>query len=130
MFPSSSPAAKPTFNTALIEAMQFPSAHVDRVLHDGDTVAPRRHSSHRAPHRQATPGAQPRGPSMNGTRKVHGRILHVVIVGSPNVNPGYKLVGNKAYPQIASDYKHGFAVLEELALRHFSRRARRLLRPH
>ena len=40
--------------------------------------------------------------------------LHVVIVGSPNVNPGYKLVGNKAYPQIASDYKRGFAVLKSL----------------
>ncbi len=43
-----------------------------------------------------------------------GKTLHVVIVGSPNVNPGYKLVGNKAYPQIADDYQHGFQVLEEL----------------
>ena len=33
--------------------------------------------------------------------------LHVVIVGSPNVNPGYKLVNNKTYPQIAADYRHG-----------------------
>ena len=44
----------------------------------------------------------------------NGRILHVVIVGSPNVNPGYKLVGNKVYPQIAADYKRGFAVLNNL----------------
>jgi metallo-beta-lactamase class B len=43
-----------------------------------------------------------------------GRTLHVVIVGSPNVNPGYKLVGNKTYPQIASDYAHGFQVLKSL----------------
>ena len=43
-----------------------------------------------------------------------GRTLHVVIVGSPNVNPGYKLVGNKIYPQIAEDYKRGFAVLKSL----------------
>ena len=42
------------------------------------------------------------------------RLLHVVIVGSPNVNPGYKLVGNKAYPHIAQDYAHGFAVLKSL----------------
>jgi len=43
-----------------------------------------------------------------------GRTLHVVIVGSPNVNPGYKLVDNKAYPQIAADYHHGFQVLKSL----------------
>jgi metallo-beta-lactamase class B len=43
-----------------------------------------------------------------------GKTLHVVIVGSPNVNPGYKLVGNKEYPQIARDYAHGFEVLKSL----------------
>jgi metallo-beta-lactamase class B len=41
-------------------------------------------------------------------------MLHVVIVGSPNVNPGYKLVGNKQYPQIATDYEHEFEVLKSL----------------
>ena len=43
-----------------------------------------------------------------------GRALHVVIVGSPNVNPGYKLVDNKPYPQIADDYRHEFEVLKNL----------------
>jgi metallo-beta-lactamase class B len=43
-----------------------------------------------------------------------GRTLHVVIVGSPNVNPGYQLAGNKAYPRIAEDYKRGFVVLNSL----------------
>jgi metallo-beta-lactamase class B len=43
-----------------------------------------------------------------------GRALHVVIVGSPNVNPGYKLVDNKSYPQIADDYRHEFEVLKGL----------------
>ena len=43
-----------------------------------------------------------------------GRTLHVVIVGSPNVNPGYKLVHNARYPQIAADYKHQFEVLKNL----------------
>ncbi len=42
------------------------------------------------------------------------RTLHVVIVGSPNVNPGYKLVNNKTYPQIAADYRQGFEVLKGL----------------
>ena len=31
-----------------------------------------------------------------------GKIYDVVIIGSPNVNPGYKLVMNSSYPQIAS----------------------------
>jgi metallo-beta-lactamase class B len=44
----------------------------------------------------------------------HGKTLHVVIVGSPNVNPGYKLVGNDKYPKIAEEYKHGFEVLKSL----------------
>jgi metallo-beta-lactamase class B len=43
-----------------------------------------------------------------------GRSYDVVIVGSPNVNEGYKLVGNAAYPQIASDYERGFQVLRSL----------------
>ena len=34
-----------------------------------------------------------------------------VIVGSPNVNPGYKLVNNTAYPAIAQDYARMFKTL-------------------
>ena len=43
-----------------------------------------------------------------------GKTLHAVIVGSPNVNTGYKLVNNKQYPQIAADYEKGFRVLRAL----------------
>jgi metallo-beta-lactamase class B len=43
-----------------------------------------------------------------------GRTLNAVIVGSPNVNPGYILVGNKNYPKIADDYVKTFAVLKSL----------------
>jgi metallo-beta-lactamase class B len=43
-----------------------------------------------------------------------GKTYDVVIVGSPNVNPGYKLVNNAAYPQIARDYEKGFQVLRSL----------------
>ena len=32
------------------------------------------------------------------------RTLNAVIIGSPNVNPGYILVNNRDYPQIAGDY--------------------------
>jgi len=42
------------------------------------------------------------------------RRLNAVIVGSPNVNPGYILVGNKNYPGIADDYAKTFAVLKSL----------------
>ena len=34
-----------------------------------------------------------------------GKTYNVVVVGSPNVNEGYKLVQNAAYPQIAQDYR-------------------------
>ena len=37
-----------------------------------------------------------------------------MIVGSPNVNPGYKLVGNTAYPAIAQDYEQTFRTLKSL----------------
>jgi metallo-beta-lactamase class B len=43
-----------------------------------------------------------------------GKMLEVVIVGSPNVNPGYKLVQNVAYPNIATDYERTFRVLNAL----------------
>jgi metallo-beta-lactamase class B len=43
-----------------------------------------------------------------------GRTYDVVIIGSPNVNPGYRLVNNTAYPQIAADYEKMFRVLKSL----------------
>jgi metallo-beta-lactamase class B len=38
----------------------------------------------------------------------------VVIIGSPNVNAGYKLVNNAKYPQIAEDYERMFRLLKSL----------------
>lgn len=43
-----------------------------------------------------------------------GRVYHVVIVGSPNVNPGYKLVNNPAYPNMAQDFELTFRTLKSL----------------
>ena len=43
------------------------------------------------------------------------KMRDVVIVGSPNVNPGYKLVGNALYPGIAADYARMFRVLKSLS---------------
>jgi metallo-beta-lactamase class B len=102
------------------KSMRFPPAHVDRVLRDGDTV--RLGGSVLTAHFTAghtkgtttwTMDETELGPS--GSPGAQGtRTLHVVIVGSPNVNPGYKLVGNLAYPRIAEDYERGFQVLAAL----------------
>jgi metallo-beta-lactamase class B len=43
-----------------------------------------------------------------------GKKYDVVVVGSPNVNPGYRLVGNKSYPEIADDFAKTFEVLKGL----------------
>src|SRR5204863_1299816 len=43
-----------------------------------------------------------------------GRTYDVVIIGSPNVNEGYRLVNNTTYPQIAADYEKMFRVLKSL----------------
>ena len=56
--------------------------------------------------------------------KEGGKVYDVVIVGSPNVNDGYKLVDNSSYPKIASDYERTFRVLKVSACRHLSRCAR------
>jgi metallo-beta-lactamase class B len=90
--------------------MHFPPAHVDRVLHDGDTV--RLGGSVLTAH--LTAGHTKGTTTWTMDETGGGRVLHVVIVGSPNVNPGYTLVQNAAYPQISADYKHGFAVLDSL----------------
>ncbi|HTZ49025.1 MAG TPA: subclass B3 metallo-beta-lactamase [Verrucomicrobiae bacterium] len=88
----------------------FPAAKVDRILHDGDNVE--LGGSVLVAHLTA---GHTKGTTTWTTEVTEGgKVLHVVIVGSPNVNPGYKLVGNKQYPHIADDYKQGFAVMKNL----------------
>jgi metallo-beta-lactamase class B len=48
-----------------------------------------------------------------------GTTHDVVIIGSPNVNPGYKLVGNSLYPGIADDFERTFRVLKSLPCDYF-----------
>jgi metallo-beta-lactamase class B len=98
------------FHYAADKSMWFPPTKVDRVLHDGSRVS--LGGTTLTAHLTA-------GHTMGTTtwtldENEGGRTLHVVIVGSPNVNPGYKLVGNKTYPQITDDYRHGFQVLKGL----------------
>jgi metallo-beta-lactamase class B len=90
----------------------YTATKVDRVLHDGDEV--KLGGAVLVAHKTAghTKGCT------TWTMKVRddksGKTYDVVIVGSPNVNPGYKLVNNAEYPQIAQDYEHAFAVWKEL----------------
>lgn len=87
-----------------------PGAKVDRTLHDGDTVE----LGGVKLTARLTPG-QTKG-CTTWTMQVRdgARTLNAVIVGSPNVNPGYVLVGNKNYPRIAEDYVKTFTVLKSL----------------
>jgi metallo-beta-lactamase class B len=88
----------------------YPPTKVDRVLHDGDQVK----LGEAVLVAHLTPG-HTKG-CTTWTMKVSdgGKTYDVVIVGSPNVNPGYRLVNNTAYPDIASDYERMFTVLKSL----------------
>jgi metallo-beta-lactamase class B len=93
---------------------RYPAAKVDRVLHDGDEV--RLGGSVLVAHK--TPG-HTRG-CTTWTLRVSegGRPLDVVIVGSWNVNPGYRLIDRPgqpaSYPGIAQDFKRTFQSLKQL----------------
>lgn len=89
---------------------RWPPAKVDRVLHDGDqvTLGGVVLTAH------LTPGHTKGCTTWTTEVKDGGHLYHVVIVGSPNVNPGYKLVGNAQYPNIAADYQKTFRVLASL----------------
>ncbi len=88
-----------------------PGAKVDRVLHDRDTVE----LGGAKLTARLTPGHTPGCTTWTMQVADGGRTLNAVIVGSPNVNAGYVLVGNnRNYPQIAGDYVKTFALLKSL----------------
>ena len=83
---------------------------VNRVLDDGDEVK----IGDITLVARLTPG-HTRGCTTWTWRVADGdKSYNVVVIGSPNVNPGYRLVGNKDYPQIADDFEKTFAVLKKL----------------
>src|SRR5439155_24453373 len=88
----------------------YRTAKVDRVLHDGDQV--KLGGSVLTAH--LTPG-HTKG-CTTWTMKVSegGKTYDAVIVGSPNVNAGFRLVNNAKYPRIAGDYARTFEVLKSL----------------
>lgn len=83
---------------------------IDRVLHDGDTVA--LGGTTLVAH--LTPG-HTRG-CTTWTLKVAdgGRSYDVVIIGSLGVNPGFQLVNNKEVPQMADEYARAFKISRAL----------------
>ncbi len=85
-------------------------AKVDRVLHDGDEV--KLGDAVLVAH--LTPGHTKGCTTWTVQVTDRGKAYNVVVLGSPNVNPGYKLVDNKAYPEIAEDYERMWRVLKSL----------------
>jgi metallo-beta-lactamase class B len=101
---------KSDFRYGNVPGSRYMPTKVDHALHDGEEV--RLGGAVLTAH--LTPG-HTKG-CTTWTMKVQegGKIYNVVIVGSPNVNPGYKLVNNPLYPQIAEDYIQTFRVLKSL----------------
>jgi metallo-beta-lactamase class B len=92
----------------------YPAVRVDRVLHDGDQV--QLGGVVLVAHKTA---GHTRGCTTWTMRtRVAGQLRDVVIVGSWNVNPGFRLVdqpGHPAsYPGIAADYQRTFVTLKSL----------------
>jgi metallo-beta-lactamase class B len=88
----------------------YPPTKVDRVLHDGDQV--KLGDSVLIAH--LTPGHTKGCTTWTMVVREGGKTYNVVIAGSSNVNPGYKLVNNPGYPKIAEDYERTFRVLKSL----------------
>lgn len=98
------------FHYGSFPGSHYPPAKVDRALRDGDTVelggtvlTARLTAGH-------TKGCTTWTMQVNDA----GRTLHAVIIGSPNVNSGYKLVDNAGYPEIAADFERMFSTLKAL----------------
>jgi len=89
---------------------RYEPTKVDRVLHDGDEV--KLGDTVLVAH--LTPGHTKGTTTWTMKAREGSKTYNVVIVGSPNVNAGYKLVNNTLYPQIASDYERMFRVLKSL----------------
>jgi metallo-beta-lactamase class B len=88
----------------------YPPAKVDRILRDGDEVA----LGGAVLVARLTPGHTRGCTTWTMSVADGGRSRTAVIIGSPNVNDGYRLIQNPVYPQIASDFERTFRVLKSL----------------
>ena len=101
---------KTDFHYATDTNSLYPPTAVDRALHDGDEV--KLGDAILVAH--LTPGHTKGCTTWTMKVKDADKTYNAVIVGSPNVNAGYKLVGNSLYPQIAADFERTFKVLKSL----------------
>jgi metallo-beta-lactamase class B len=92
----------------------YPAVTVDRVLHDGDPVG----LGGVVLIAHKTPGHTRGCTTWTMRAPIGGHLRDVVIVGSWNVNPGFRLVDRPgkpaSYPGIAADYQRTFVVLKKL----------------
>jgi metallo-beta-lactamase class B len=93
----------------------YPPTKVDRVLRDGDEVK----LGDEVLTAHLTPGHTKGCTTWTMKVKDSQKTRDVVIVGSPNVNPGYKLIGNSLYPGIAEDFERTFQLLKSLPCDYF-----------
>lgn len=101
---------KTDFHYANDPTIYFPATKVDRVLHDGDKV--KLGTTVLTAH--LTAGHTKGCTTWTMQVKENGKPYQVVMVGSLGVNPGYKLVNNAAYPNIAKDYEQAIKKLKSL----------------
>jgi len=91
-------------------AALYQPTKVDRVLHDRDQVE--LGGSVLTAH--LTPGHTKGCTTWTMKVRDQDRSYDVVILGSLNVNAGFKLVNNHLYPGIADDYRRAFAAVKSL----------------
>src|SRR5262245_37452296 len=101
---------KTDFHYGANEGTLYPPTTVERVLHDGDEV--KLGDAMLLAH--LTPGHTKGCTTWTMKVKDDGKTYDAVIIGSVNVNPGYRLIGNAAYPKIADDYEKTFGMLKSL----------------
>jgi metallo-beta-lactamase class B len=95
----------PNFGNASI----FPAVKADRIVGDGETVA----LGNVVLTAHLTPGHTKGCTTWTMPAHIHGKTYAALFLCSVTA-PGYKLVGNAAYPDIVADYRHSFALLKTL----------------
>lgn len=92
------------------DRLGFPGVQVDQVIHDGEAVELGGISLRAV----LTPGHTPGCTTWTMTVTDGGKKYNVVFLCSVSAPEEYKLVNNRAYPQIVADYEHSFARLKRL----------------
>ncbi|MEE2736723.1 MAG: subclass B3 metallo-beta-lactamase [Planctomycetota bacterium] len=83
---------------------------VDRILEDEDRLT----LGNTTLVARKTPGHTQGCTTWTCHLKDDEKAYDLVIIGSPNVNPGFQLVDNRSYPEIAHDFAKTFRILKSL----------------